>query len=540
MRPRRGDRGFGYLLVAPAVFVILLIGLFPLYQLAVTSFQNITMFAEDKSFAGLVHYARLFEDARLWESLLHTVAFAAVALPIELLLGFALALLFLERMPLRRTLIAIILLPCVISPIVAGATWRLMFDQRFGPVNQVLGWLAGGDVKLLWTIDPQLVWSAILVAEVWQWTPFMFLLLLAGLANVDREQLESAEVDGASWWLRLRRVSYCRRSLPVMAIALLIRGTRSGAAVRRRLDDDPGWPRHHDRDGLDLRLPDGVSRVRGELLGRHRAARGGWPHGAGAARAAPRGTQSVTRAVGAGRGWRLWARFAAALLIAAAFFFPVYWLAAISVKTPEEIFASPPVWLPSEPQFGNYLTLFRDGDAWSVWNSLVTAGVSTVFAMLLGTLAAYAIVRYRTGGQHLALWIISQRMVPPICIAFPVFLLFVAWRWVDTYIGLIVLYTAFNLPYVVWMMRGYLQEIPLELEHSALVDGLSRVGVLRKVVLPMARGGLFATAVFTFIFAWNDFLFALILTRSEVVITTRCRSRVTSVHSPRSGRRSAR
>lgn len=217
------------------------------------------------------------------------------------------------------------------------------------------------------------------------------------------------------------------------------------------------------------------------------------------------------------QGWRLWFRVGCAVLVALFFFFPIYWLAAISVKSPEEIFSYPPTWIPSGFEVSSYYTLFRDGDVWSLWNSLVTAGVSTIFAMLFGTTAAYAIVRYRTGGDHLAIWIISQRMIPPICVAFPIFLLFVSWNLIDTYIGLIVLYTAFNLPYVTWMMRGYIQEIPLELEQSALVDGLSRWAVLWKVVMPMARAGLFATAVFTFIFAWNDFLFALILTSSDVV-----------------------
>jgi len=220
------------------------------------------------------------------------------------------------------------------------------------------------------------------------------------------------------------------------------------------------------------------------------------------------------------RGWRYFLRIALAVFVTLIFVFPVYWLAMISIKTPDEIYSYPPVWIPAEVHFSSYFTLFRDGDAWAVWNSLLTAGVSTVLAMLIGTTAAYSIVRFRTGGDHLAIWIISQRMIPPICVAFPIFLLFVSWKLVDTYIGLILLYTAFNVPYVTWMMRGYIQEIPLELEQSALVDGLSRWAVLRKVVLPMARAGLFATAVFTFIFAWNDFLFALILTKSEVVTYT--------------------
>jgi multiple sugar transport system permease protein len=220
------------------------------------------------------------------------------------------------------------------------------------------------------------------------------------------------------------------------------------------------------------------------------------------------------------KGWRLALRVTLALFVTLIFVFPVFWLAMISIKTPKDIYAYPPVWFPSEVQFSSYFTLFRDGDAWAVWHSLVTAGVSTILAMVIGTMAAYSIVRFRTGGDHLAIWIISQRMIPPICVAFPVFLLFVSWNLVGARLGLILLHTAFNVPYVTWMMRGYIQEIPLELEQSALVDGLSRWAVLRKVVLPMARAGLFATAVFTFIFAWNDFLFALVLTKSEVVTYT--------------------
>lgn len=218
-----------------------------------------------------------------------------------------------------------------------------------------------------------------------------------------------------------------------------------------------------------------------------------------------------------GRKNRTGLRFVLALICTILFLFPIYWIGVISVKTPEEIFAYPPVWFPSSLDVSNYLVLFRDGDAWSVFHSLVTAGTSTLIAMVLGTFAAYSLARYKTGGNHLSLWIISQRMVPQISIAFPVFLLFVSLKLIDTYAGLIILYTAFNLPYVIWMMRGYIQDVPIELEQSAMIDGLSPFQVILKVVFPMVRAGLFATAVFTFIFAWNDFLFALILTRSEVV-----------------------
>jgi multiple sugar transport system permease protein len=217
---------------------------------------------------------------------------------------------------------------------------------------------------------------------------------------------------------------------------------------------------------------------------------------------------------------RLAIRYAIAIALTIVFVFPIYWLFMISFKTPAEIFAFPPKWYASHIQFGNYVGLFKDGDAGSVLNSLILAGSSTVIAMVLGTMAAYSLVRFKTGGENLAVWIISQRMVPPIAIVFPVFLLYVFFGWVDSYFGLILLYTAFNLPYVIWMMRGYIEDIPLELEESALVDGWTRWQVLWRVVFPMARSGLFATAVFTFVFAWNDFIFALVLTRTEVITYT--------------------
>jgi multiple sugar transport system permease protein len=214
------------------------------------------------------------------------------------------------------------------------------------------------------------------------------------------------------------------------------------------------------------------------------------------------------------------ARTLAAVALTAFFLFPIYWLFMISFKTAEEIFSYPPRWWPAQLQFQTYAVLFKDGDAVTVWNSFVVAGASTVLAMLLGTLCAYSLARFRTGGEHLSNWIISQRMVPPVAVVFPIFLLYVFFGWVDTYFGMVLLYTAFNLPYVIWMMRGYILDIPPSLEEAARVDGCTRWQVFWKVVLPMTRAGFFATAIFTFVFAWNEFLFALVFTRTEVTTYT--------------------
>jgi multiple sugar transport system permease protein len=216
------DRRFKHLMIWPAVLLLLLIGIFPLVYTLIVSFQHITMMAEDTSFSGLVNYARLFQDARLWAAIGHTALFTVIALPIELVLGMAMALLFLDRMPGRQIFIALLVLPTVISPIVAGATWRLLFDHRFGPINHALSWIWGEPVTILWTVNPAFVYPAIILCEVWQWTPFMFLILLAGLSNVDQSQIEAAEIDGAGYWRIFFRI-VLPAIRPVLAIVLLIR-----------------------------------------------------------------------------------------------------------------------------------------------------------------------------------------------------------------------------------------------------------------------------------------------------------------------------
>lgn len=216
------DRNFKWLVIAPSIIVLLVVGIYPLVYTGIVSFQQITMMEEDTSWAGFMNYAALFSDGRLWESFGHTFLILAIALPIELVLGLLMAQLFLEKLPGKQVFIALLIIPTVISPIVAGSTWRLMFDNQYGPVNQIIGWFAGEPVAILWITRPEWVYPAILICEVWQWTPFMFLILLAALSNVDRSLIEAAEIDGASFWKIFFRITL-PVIRPVMVIAILIR-----------------------------------------------------------------------------------------------------------------------------------------------------------------------------------------------------------------------------------------------------------------------------------------------------------------------------
>jgi multiple sugar transport system permease protein len=217
------DRNFGRIAAAPAIAVLLAVSLFPLIYTIVVSFQNLTMLDSDTSFQGFMHYRAALFDTRLWAALGHTTLILVIALPLEIILGYVLARLFLEQLLGRQVFVALLVLPTVLSPIVAGATWRLMFDVRFGPVGQIVSWLVGEPVTMLWTVNPTLVYPAILICEVWQWTPFMFLLLLAALSNVDQGQLEAAELDGASGWRVFSKI-ILPAIRPVLVIAILIRG----------------------------------------------------------------------------------------------------------------------------------------------------------------------------------------------------------------------------------------------------------------------------------------------------------------------------
>lgn len=146
-------------------------------------------------------------------------------------------------------------------------------------------------------------------------------------------------------------------------------------------------------------------------------------------------------------------------------------------------------------------------------NSLIVAVVSTILAVSMGTITAYGFSRFRVPGeQDWLFFILSTRMLPPIVVAIPMFLMYRAVGLYDTHIGLIILYTAFNLSFAVWIMKGFIDEIPREYEEAALVDGYTRMQAFFRIVLPEALTGIAATAVFCFITAWNEYAFALMMT----------------------------
>ena len=202
---------------------------------------------------------------------------------------------------------------------------------------------------------------------------------------------------------------------------------------------------------------------------------------------------------------------------------PIYWMLTISLKREIDHFAVPPIWFFFTPTLEHYRDAFlmRSFGRY-LFTSAIVAVLSTLCAMIIGTLAAYALARFKMPyrlDRKLSLWILSTRMFPPIVTVVPLFLMMRDLQLLNTRASLVILYTGFNLPFVVWMMRGFFIEVPRELEDAALVDGDSRLGALWRVLLPLVAPGLAATAVFCLIISWNEFLFALVMTQTDAAMT---------------------
>lgn len=202
--------------------------------------------------------------------------------------------------------------------------------------------------------------------------------------------------------------------------------------------------------------------------------------------------------------------------------FPLYWLITAAFKQRPDIFPTPTYipWLQFRPTLSAFVTVFTDYRSQlfnAFGNSVIAAGGSAIFATILGALAGYGLTRfrYRFGrfrNDDIAFFFISQRMLPPVAIVFPFLLMYRFLGLLDSVYGLMLAYTLFNLPLSVWVMREAFRSLSIDIEESALVDGCSRLGIFLRIALPLAAPGVMASLIICLIFAWNEFLFALVLT----------------------------
>lgn len=213
--------------------------------------------------------------------------------------------------------------------------------------------------------------------------------------------------------------------------------------------------------------------------------------------------------------------------------FPIFWMVSTAFKSPTEWAASPPVWIPSEPTLLSFRALFAPdtlpqafqeaifGNTLSALPSIVDSLVisigASIGALIVGSLAAYSIARFGTGGRMLGFNVLTVRMLPAIVVLIPLLIFFSQLQLLDTYRAVILVELGIVVPFVVWLMRSFFEDIPRSLEEAAVLDGSTRSGAFVRVALPLAGGGFAVTALFIFILVWTEFLVGLTLTLNEIV-----------------------
>mgnify|MGYP004445087411 CR=1 FL=1 len=223
----RDSRKLGFWLTLPAQLLVLFIAVFPILMQVYISLTDwspldgIDWWQAHQLWNSFANYTDLIEDDRFWSALGRTVLVMAICVPCEFLLGLGLAILFVDNFPGRRFLYSVLLVPMMVVPAVAGYMFFMLF-QSGGPVNDLLSFFAGSPVRIAWLSDPNLALVAVIVSDIWQWTPLMFLILLAGLVGVPEDQLRAATLLGASWTTRFVTIVLPRMKT-IIIIALAIR-----------------------------------------------------------------------------------------------------------------------------------------------------------------------------------------------------------------------------------------------------------------------------------------------------------------------------
>lgn len=214
-----GERALPYFFLAPAMAVLVALSIYPLVYAIRVSFQATT---GQQTVWSFQNFTRLASDNFFFEALAHTLVYAVIALTLEFLLGLGLAVLMNQALRARSFFRALLLVPMMLPPVVVGVVWRLMLNSNFGAINGTLKGMGVDTTALTWTASPWLAFASVIAVDVWQWTPFVFLVLLAGLQAIPQEPYEAAVIDGSSSWQTFRNVTLPLLK-PAILIALLLR-----------------------------------------------------------------------------------------------------------------------------------------------------------------------------------------------------------------------------------------------------------------------------------------------------------------------------
>ncbi|MEM7024946.1 MAG: ABC transporter permease subunit, partial [Pseudomonadota bacterium] len=564
-----------FLLTLPTLIVVfLVIGIPLIYSLAL-SLHRINMLTQQWMFVGLQNYTDILPDPEFIAALGRTVYFAIVTVLGGLVLGMAMALVLNARFPGRDLLRSIVLIPWAMAPVAVGVLWGWMFNGEYGTINAFLFDLGLIDDQIHWLADGDVAFNLVALVHIWNQAPLASLLILAGLQSMPDNLHRAARIDGAGAiqrffkitipWLRpmLLLIMILTTINSIMAFDLFWIMTRGGPGSATTVFSWMGYAyafqffkfgegaailyvltilclvlawlylklfiptvgrspnlaaalsaeQGHEEESFATSLIQAVGKPGAALKTRlerlpalHRRV---WLHGR-------------ARRFAAGLGLAI-----GAVLILAWSLGPFIWLVLMSLSSSADLVRTPPTLIPTGLTLENYrFVLFpggiEDGQSSiqatrvpiSIWNSLVVATCVTAINLVLGSLAGYAYARHdKSKLMSGSLWaLMMTRMTPSLALILPFFIVFRTFDLIDTRTALVIAYCSLILPLSTWIMKGYFEGLPPNLEKAALVDGCTRMQAIRKIIMPVARPGIVAAGIFCFLVSWNEFIFALILT----------------------------
>ncbi|HEY1856194.1 ABC transporter permease subunit [Acidocella sp.] len=551
-------------LVAPGLLAVFLVIGVPLAYSFFVSLNRTNVLTHRSHFVGLANYTAALTDPDFFDAFLRTALFAGGTVLAGLAVGIGMALVLNARIPGRGFMRGLVLIPWAMSPVAVGILWSWIFNGEYGPLDAMLLDLGIIHHPIYWLGGSTSAFVLVALVYVWNQAPLTCLLVLGGLQSMPENLHKAARVDGAGPWRRFWRITlpWLRPTLLLVLILTTINAimafdlfwiiTQGGPGDTTTVISWLGYVQafQYFQFGqgaailylltilclmlaiayfLLLLAPERRRAKRVSAALRAETA----PLAASLRvrtpppleKAAPTTARRMPR--GGGEAWGRIAVRIAALVMLLWSGLPFLWLLLMSLSPSTELIRSPPRLMPDHLTLENYRAILFpqvSGAAsvearrvpYALWNSLIVSACVTAVTVVLGALAGYGFaIAGRSRALLVSLWaLMLTRMVPSLVLLLPFYIIFRTAGLLDTRTGLVIAYCSLILPLSIWIMKGYFEGMPATLEQAARVDGCTRLQAIRKVVLPVARPGIVATAIFCFLVSWNEFVIALILTNT--------------------------